>query len=360
MLKKVKLAGVLFLLTAGVFGLVADDADAVKSYQEGLKLFNAKEYYEALKKFKDSELLAESNTIRANSLRAQIGAAKMADLPWQEFELIEALLSRFPEYADVPESVKREYQLGEIFFKGKREPAFYAMRKIPWLTGPDQTLEIYTQALKRAPYAPEAPTARLRLAFIYDQRGEVMKSLEQLRIVERTFPESGSYKLALLALGYGCYEMALRGDGDGRYARECAEMSAKFLKLYPDDVSAPMVKRNLQRIRDAQARRLSEMAEFYRRQGRTETAARYLARVIREYPDTSAAPESEKNLAALDKSFTPGDFPAEGAPRFVQYKTAELPKEAEKVLFFPGEKGKHNLLPIPDLQEYFDREMKKK
>ena len=151
MVKTIKNAIVLLLLLAGVFVLRADDAEAVKVYGEGLKLFNAKEYYEALKKFKDSELLAKSNTIRANSLRAQIGAAKMAELPWQEFELIEALLARFPEYADVPAAVKREYELGDLFFKGKREPAFYAMRKLTWLTGPDKTEEIYTKALKRAP-----------------------------------------------------------------------------------------------------------------------------------------------------------------------------------------------------------------
>ena len=343
----------------GAFRLCADDAGAVKAYEKGLAQIKAKEYYAALKSFKDSELLAKSNTIRANSLRAQIGAAKLAGLPWQEFELIEALLTRFPEYADVAAAVKREYELGAMFFEGKREPAFYAMRMIPWLTGPDKTLEIYTGALKRSPYAPEAPAARLRLAFIYDRRGEVMKSLEQLRIVVSKFPESKSYKLALLALAHGCYELALRGDGDGRYARECAGMSRKFIKLYPEDAAVPMVKRNLQRIRDAQARRLYDMADFYRRQGRTEAAARYHARVIREYPEAEIAPESEKMLASLDGTFTPGDFPKEGTPRFIQYKTAELPVESERVLFFPGEKDQHNLLVIPDLKEYFGKEVQK-
>ena len=359
MVKTLKFAGILGLVTLCFALLHGDNAEAVKAYEEGLKLFNAKEYYDALKKFKESELLAKSNTIRANSLRAQIGAARKAELPWQEFELIEALLARFPEYADVPASVKREYQLGDMFFKGKREPAFYAMRKIPWLVGPDKTIEIYTRALKRAPYAAEAPAARLRLAFVYDQKGDVLKSLEQLRIVEKSFPESTSYKLALLALGYGCYEMALRGDGDGRYARECAEMSAKFLKLFPKDVSVPMVKRNLQRIRDAQASRLYDMAEFYRRQGRSEASARYLARVVREFPETAAAPGAESKLAELDRTFIPGDFPSGGEERFVKYKSAALPEEAESVLFFPGEKGKNNLFPIPDLKEYFGKEIKK-
>lgn len=350
----------LFLLFGAVFSLFADDAEAVKAYQKGLEQIKAKEYYDALKSFKESELLANSNTIRANSLRAQIGAAKLADLPWQEFELIEALLTRFPEYAVVPEAIAREYELGDLFFKGKREPGFYALRKVSWLQGPDKTAEIYQRALKRAPYADEAPRARLRLAFLFDQQGEVLKSLEQLRIVESRFPASQACKLALLALAYGCYEMALRGDGDGRYARECAGMSEKFLKLYPNDPAVPMVKRNLQRIRDVQAKRLFEMAEFYQRQGRTEAAGRYLARVVREYPESSIAPASEKQLAALDKTFVPGDFPAEGAPRYETYPAKPLPQEAENVLLFPGEKDAHNLLPLPDLSTYLSKEGKEK
>lgn len=351
----------LFLLSfCAFFFLCADDAGAVKAYEKGLAQVKAKDYYDALKSFKDSELLAKSNTIRANSIRAQIGAAKLAGLPWQEFELIETLIARFPEFADVPAAVKRQYELGDLYFRGKREPAFYAMRKIPWLTGPDKTVEIYTRALKRFPFAAEAPSARLRLAFIYDQQGEVMKSIEQLRIVVRDFPNSKSYKLALLALSCGSYELALRGDGDGRYAAECAEISEKFLKRFPGDAAEPMVKRNLQRVRDAQARRLHEMADFYRRQGRSEAAARYLAQVVREFPDSAVAPESENVLAVLDRKFTPGDFPKKEAAPLLQYKVAELPAESERVLFFPGEKGNHNLLPYPDLKEYTGKEVKEK
>ena len=256
--------------------------------------------------------------------------------------------------------VAREYELGDLYFRGKREPAFYAMRMIPWLNGPDKTVDIYTAALKRAPYASHAPSARLRLAFIYDQKGEVKKSLNELRIVEQRFPDSSAYKLALLALGYGCYELAMRGDGDGRYAAECAEMSRKFLKKYPGDPSEVMVKRNLQRIRDIQAQRLYEMAEFYRKQGRSEAAGRYLARVVREYPETDIAPKSENELAGLDKTFVPGDFPRKGGPRFERYKGFAIPAEAESILLVPGEKGNHNLLPVPDLKNYMNKEESKK
>lgn len=359
MTKKFKFA--LLLLTALLtFSFSAGDAEATKSYKKGLELIKSKKYYDALKSFKDAETEAKSATIKANSVLAQIGAAKLAGLPWREFELLEILLTHYPEFADVPAAIKREYELGDLYFKGKREPAFYAMRSIPWLTGPDKTSDIYSAALKRAPYSSHAPSARLRMAFIYDQNGETDKSLNELRIVEQKFPESSSYKLALLALSYGCYELALRGDGDGRYAMECAEMSTKFLRKYPNDPSAVMVRRNLQRIRDAQARRLYDMAEFYRRQGRKEAAGRYLARVVREYPETAIAPKSESKLAGMDKSFVPGDFPSKGGPRHERYKAFSLPQEAENVLLFPEENGGHNLLPIPDLKVYMNKDDSKK
>ena len=356
MIGKTKIIWGILLMLGGLL-LSADDTDASRLYRKGLDQIKAKEYYDALKTFKEAEVMAKSNTIRANSLRAQIGAAKLAGLPWREFELIETLLRRFPEYANVPAAVEREYELGDLYFRGKREPAFYAVRMIPWLVGPDKTEEIYTAALKRAPFADQAPTARLRLALIYDQKGEVKKSLDELRTVVRFFPRSPSYKLALLALGYGCYEMALRGDGDGRYARECAAMSRLYIRRFPDDPALPMVRRNLQRIRDAQAKRLYDMAEFYRRQGRKEASGRYLARVVREFPETEAAPRSENELSELDRTFTPGDFPAD-SPRYNRYKFAELPAEAERVLLVPGEKG--NLLPVPDLGEYMSRNGEKK
>lgn len=359
MVNLLKLAGVVVLGLCAL-GLFADDAEAVKAYQRGLEEVKTKDYYAALKSFKESELLAKSNNIRANSLRAQIGAAKLAELPWQEFELIEALFARFPEYADAAQAVKREYELGDLFFKGKREPAFYSLRKLTWLQGPDKTVEIYEKALQRAPYADQAPEARVRLAFIYDRQGKMLKSLEQLRIVVEKFPNSKSAKLALLALGYGCYELAVRGDGDGRYARECAEVSEKFLKLYPTDPGVPMVKRNLQRIRESQAKRLSEMAAFYGRRGRTEAEARYLSRIVREFPDTEIAPDSEKKLATLDKTFVPGDFPQAGSSRYEKYDAAPLPQEAERVLLYPGENDNHLLLPLPDLSEYFGNGRKEK
>ena len=47
-------------------------------------------------------------------------------------------------------------------------------------------------------------------------------------------------------------------------------------------------------------------------------------------------------------------------PRFERYKAAMLPQEAERVLLFPDENGKHNLLPVPDLKVYMNKEEVKK
>ncbi len=330
--------------------LAADNAEASREYEKGLALYNARKYSDAASCFEDAELLARSNTIKANATLALIGCWRMCEMPYREFQAIEQLLDRFPEHADFGALVRREYALGNLYYQGKREPAFYALRWIPWLCDGDKSAEIYAAAIKRAPFAPEAPTARLRLAYLLDQSGKVKESLGQLRKIIEDYPKNPAAKIAMLALANGLYELSLRGDGDGGYAAEAEEMLKRFEKQYPKAKEVGWCRRRLLQARDIRARRLYEVAEFYRRAGRAEAAERYLGRVIRDFPDTLAATPAEKTLAKLDKTFVPvTESPAAGA-RLPKFHTYPIPREAERILLAPGERGNHFLLPVPDLK----------
>ena len=97
----------------------------------------------------------------------------MCELYYREFKAIEKLLTLYPEYADFGPLIDREFELGELYFQGKREPAFWALRFIPWLTDEDHAEEIFKRALARAPFAKFGAKAHLRLAYIYDHSGRV-------------------------------------------------------------------------------------------------------------------------------------------------------------------------------------------
>lgn len=327
----------------------ADDNEATAAYMAGRTAYEAGDYRDAAGKFEDAELLGDSTAVKANSVLAQISAWRMCGLLYREFEAIEKLLTSYPEYADFVALVQREYAIGEAYYQGRRDPSFWSLRWIPWLVDDDKSIEVFEKALSRAPFAENAPGARLRLAYLFDQKGELQKSLEQLRLIIRDFPDSPECKYAYLALGTGLYQLSQRGDGDGRYNQEAMDAFKTFQEKYPDASENDWVKRHLMLGRDIQAARLLSMAKYYAENGRKAAAERYLAQVLQEYPDTLSADASEALLVKLDRTFVPEEFrpdPASRLPRIVAYP---LPQEAEKLLIAPREGSGKFLLPVFDL-----------
>ena len=345
-----RILSVLWLLFAAATALFGDDAEASSLYEEGRKLYLDGAYYKSGKIFAEAEERASSNAVKANSLLAQIGAWRMCELYYREFKAIEKILTLYPEYADFASLVNREYELGDEYSRGKRDPAFWALRFIPWLVEEDHSEEILKRALERAPFSPFGPRAHLRLAYIYDQEGKVQDSIAQLREIVRDYPNSEQHKYAMLALAEGLLELSRRGDGDGTYIREAAEVLARFKERYPEAEEEDWVRRKLLESKDIQAQRIYDMAEFYRKSGRKEAAERYLAKVVSEYPESLPAAKSEEELVELDKSFLPGDFLPDPESRLPKIKVYSLPQEAERVLIAPGGGGHHNLLTIYDLK----------
>lgn len=350
MMRGTKLLMLGWLIVAAVSAVFADDPEASKLYDEGRKLYDDGAYYDAGKTFAEAEKRAKSNVIKANSLLAQVGAWRMCELYYREFKAIEKLLTLYPEYADFEPMVDREFELGELYAQGKREPAFWALRFIPWLVDEDHAEEIFKRALDRAPFAKFGAKAHLRLAYIYDQAGRVKESIEQLRVIVRDYPNCEQHKFAMLALAEGLLELSRRGDGDGAYIREAADVLGRFNGRYPDAEEKEWARRKLLEAKDIQAKRLYDMAEFYRKRGREEAAERYLARIVSELPDSTYAAKSESELVDLDNSYLPGDFPGDPEARLPRIKAYSLPLEARHILISPGVGDHHYLTPVYDLK----------
>ncbi|MBR2345328.1 MAG: outer membrane protein assembly factor BamD [Lentisphaeria bacterium] len=350
-LKKLLLAGVAGMLFA-LYGAGAEDI-----YQEGLKLYksaadsnDAGGFYDAAGKFDESFLMAETAAVRANSLLAQIAAYRMCGLHYREFQAIEKLLARFPEYADCDAMIKREFEIAEMFRTGTREPSFWALRWIPWLQDVDRTEEIYKAALTRAPFSPLAPAAHMRLALFYEFDGKTSESLGELRKILRNHPDSPESKYASLALANGLFELSRYGDGDSRLVNEAVAEFRDFIQRYPDAAEIEFARNKMAQARDIQAVRLCEIAEFYRKNGRSEASERYLAQVMSKFPDSSSARDAERELIKLSENYLPGDFPERSEPRLPDLRSYSLPDNGSSILISPLDPKHHYLRPVPDLK----------
>ena len=350
-MKKAVLCLMLFTVAAAVHG---SDSSASEIYAQGRELYLKGEYYDAAKLFDKVRFESSNPTIRANSLIARMSSYRMCELYYREFQIIEELLERYPEYVNCNELIAREFEIGHLFSTGYREPAFWVFRWIPYLLDVDRTVEVYTAALKRAPYSKFAPAAHMDLAIHCEMEGKTKESLKELRLILERHENAPEAKYALLALADGLFALAGRGDGDSRYINESVELFKRFCRKYPEAPEVEFANNRLEQAKDKQAAKLFEIAEFYRKNGRSEVAERYLAELMSEYPDSESAPDAERTLVKISDNYLPGLPPEKIEPRLQDIRAYPMPQEPALPLISPKDKNSHFLLEVPDIKGFLN------
>ncbi len=340
----------LILLSASLSEqLFASDSEAAAVFQKGLVLANKKSYRAAAKTFLDAKQLANSVTMKGKAAKEAMLNFRRAKLYGEEFKCIEILLNSYPTQVNYADMVAREYKLGDIFFEGHRDPAFWSFRWVPWLTAPDKTLKIYLKAIERAPFSPQAARIKLRVACIYIDDGKIDKSLILLRNIIKDHQNSAVTKYAYLELANALFQLAEKGDGDGKYNREATQVLHEFNKKYPKATQRDWIEKTLLKTQDIEAQRLYALAKFYKHIGRTEPAERYLSDVLTKYPDTVAVDKAEEMLTNMDNEFVPTGFRPELKSRIQKFREIPLPDEDAPIMVTPQASDGKWLLPIRDL-----------
>ena len=324
----------------------ADDAEAQKYYEEGIAELEANDYTSAADLFLDAEFAADSPHLKANAVTKAVEAYRAAGLYYKEFENIEKLLDSYAAYSDYASLIDREYEIGDEYYNGHRDPAFYSSRFIPWLKESNRTTEICEKVLERAPYTPQAPQRWLRLAVANIEKGDLQSACDQLRKLIKEYPDAPERKLALLRLGATLYAMAEHGDGDGAFSREAETVFETFNREFPEATERESVQKMHLRVRENEAKRLFTTAEYYRRHERLNAAEAYLAQILREYPDTRQVNDAEELLTELDPTFVPERYMTEVPDTEYNFPVYQIPEEQGELLITPeGSDGKY-LLPI--------------
>lgn len=329
--------------------LTADDAAATAAFNEAMAAHKEQDYIEAAEKFAEAEFHAQNNDLKLKAALREADSYRAAGYRGKEYETLDKILKRYPSQVNFSELVDRIFAIGDAYYHGYCDPAFWSLRFIPWLTDKNRMTEVYEAALKYAPYAPAGANARLRLAVHYLNESKNDLALKLLREIIRCYPQTEAARFAMLELGNALSEMSLSGDGDGKQFEEAMSVLQEFRKRYPDLSENEWVIQCENNARSAYAKRLYNIAKYYQREGRTEPAEIYLLDVLRRFPNTEAAIESEKLLTEMDKSYFPEQIAPEVPPPYIQYEMLKFPDEPRKLLLAPENSNGKFLLPIYDL-----------
>ena len=326
----------------------ASDQEANAFFSQGRAREKEASYRRAASRYMDAHFMAESSVLRGNSLIAAARAYRKAGLYGEEFDCLQRLINEHLNEIDFSRIVKREYEIGDLFFAGHRD---IVVSWIPFIKEKDRTVEVYEAVLKNAPCHERAAETRLRLSRIYIDDQKPDHAIRHLREIPKLHPHTSSAQYAMLELCSLLYQMAERGDGDSSYSRQTIEACDNYLKDFPGTPEIPWVKKTRQKALNGIAARLHSVGRYYYRSGKPELAEKYLAEVVRKYSDTASAAASENLLAKIDEEFEvlPGT-----SRRYRPFKEKIVRRPPEKenqpIMITPEHSGNRWLLPVRDLK----------
>lgn len=334
------------------FVSISDDSQANDSIKLAVDAAKKGEYYDAAEYYMDARLYADDPVLKANSIKKAASAYRKAGYLYEEFQCLQRLIKSFPGYINYTDTVQREFEIGNEYFEGHRDPEFRWFFK--WIEGEDKTSEIYRTALKNAPYSPYAPETRLRYGRLCVENDKIDEGLKSLRKTIKMYPDTKAQKYAYLELANALVQLAEYGDGDGRYGNEAIKTLTEFREKYPDDVENRWIKRKILELTDITAEKYYKLAEFYNERGRAEVAERYLGKVIRKYPTAENIKKTEQLLSEIDKTY---EIPDQEMKRDEPepFKMKEMISEKKEVLTIPSNSNGKWLLPVYKIENPVDK-----
>lgn len=343
---------VIFALSA--FALNASDEDCRKLCKEAEEILLDGNANKAGELALEASKSAEDTVLKANALHLAVKAFRTGKMLYKEFNALDELCANYAPYTNVNDNVNRMLEIGDMYFAGEREPMFWSLRFIPWLTDKDRTYELYSRTLERAPFAVGAPRARMRMAVNLLEEGKSSDALnllrESVRHAESKHEADLELKYSYLVLAEHLFGLAAKGDGDGKYYNEALEVCDSFQKKFPSAPENETIAVWKLKAKDVRAKQLLDMADFYNKSGKTTPAVRYLNEILNKYSDTEYAAQAEKRLVDMDKSFVPLAVLPEPDDRFLKYDAYSAPQEEKKILVTPSDSDNRYLLNVFDIK----------
>ena len=216
---------------------------------------------------------------------------------YMAFKEYQMLIDKYPYTERINEVVKRQYQIGNLFYEGRKAKIF-GLEILPSL---DKAIEIYKQVVENTPYGEFADIAQYRLGLAYEKaRDYINASVAYKRVIEN-YPNSelvddAKYRLAVVSLK-DFEQTSYNEEGIDR-AREEFE---GFLRRYPDTEMQTEAENIISELNDKKAENEFKIAQFYESQKKFTSAAIYYQSIVDNYPRSNWSVKALEKLQLLRK-----------------------------------------------------------
>lgn len=262
---------------------------AKKAYEKRRFNESRREFRKLLINFPDSKEAAEAQYFLGRCL-------EKTKHPYEAFLEYQKVLDSYPNSKRIKDIIRREYYIGEAFLN-RDHKQWLGMNVYDFVDHP--SIEIFKKIVEKTPYSEYAQRAQYKLGLLFMKLSRFEEAREAFQKVIDNYPDSewagpAKYQVALATV------KAFPGVSyDSTYLEEASKRIDEFIKQHPDAEISSAAEEQLNQLRNKEAKKRFDIAQFYAKQNKIDSALVYYKMVISKYPDSLYAQESEKKIEEL-------------------------------------------------------------
>ncbi|MBL7070163.1 MAG: outer membrane protein assembly factor BamD [Candidatus Omnitrophica bacterium] len=259
-------------------------------------LYDLKDYKEARKEFLKL-LKAYPESYEASEGQYYIGRIEEEQgRLYEAFLAYQMVIDKYPFSDRIQEIIDREFKIAEDFMSGAKRKAL----GVP-LPVENPAIEIFSKVVENSTYGPLAAKAQYKLGLLLKGLMRYYEAEDAFNKVINNYPgsewaDASKYQLAVTRAATS------RGPSyDQGAAKEAEAQFEEFIKEHPDATLSRQAEKNLQNLREKEAKANYDIAQFYEKQQAYQAARVYYEDVINNYPASDWSVKAVEKLRVMEE-----------------------------------------------------------
>jgi outer membrane protein assembly factor BamD len=167
------------------------------------------------------------------------------------------------------------------------------------------SIEIFKKIVDKVPYSPYASKAQYKLGLLLLKLGRYDEARDEFQKVCDNYPDSEWSSPAKFQLAIATSKASGGADYDSTTVEEATKKLTEFVQQHPEADISPQAMQQLKSLRNREAKKNFDIAEFYLKQKKYKAAAVYYEIVLSRYPDSEYTQKAEAGLNKVKEQGAP-------------------------------------------------------
>ncbi|OGX07941.1 MAG: hypothetical protein A2Z88_04675 [Omnitrophica WOR_2 bacterium GWA2_47_8] len=262
-----------------------------------LEFYNSKEYKKASEEFR--KLIKHYPKAReAAEAQYYLGVVLTEEgTLFKAFKEYQLVIDKYPFSERIPEIVKKQYEIGNMFLegKGKRSEVLQAV-----VGGDYDIIEVFRTVIRNAPYGEYAAPSQYKIGLYLLEKRLYQEARDEFEKTINDYPNTEWAKAASFQIAMSDSKRSSDPQYDQQVTKTAVEEFKEFAQKYPDAELSDNAQKQIQSLREKEAENNYVVAEFYEKHKKFDAAKIYYSSIVEDYRDTEWAKKALEKIQKIN------------------------------------------------------------